>query len=516
MGTPASQTRAQTGSVTLVRSLRRPLSAGVLALTLAAGIGIAAPSVGATPSAGATPTISAAAPYIAPALDWKPCRSIAQCATLIVPAFWSDPTGPTIGLNVIKVAPPRLPQAPAIVVNPGGPGAPGAEFAITMSYALPVSITSAFAIVGLDLRGTGVTGHVDCASTAQLNAYYNAPQAPHTKDEAQALIAAGRSMTQGCLTKSPVAARNSSTANSVMDLEALRGALDQESLNYIGFSYGTYLGALYANANPSRVGRFLLDGVVDPTTNLSSLSKGQLDGFTQTIRAFAADCAGRRACPLGTSTSQALRRLNAWLLELNQHPLDVGRRELNESQALLAIFGSMYSPSWDALRSAIRQAMHSDGAMMLALADSFSGRSRRYSDGVAEAFFSITCQDSWKQPTLTEIQHNAREWSAASPIPEVARSFAWSSASCLSYPSTSTKPVINGKAVPPVLILGNTTDPATPLKWARSLHSQLPNSRLVTVNVVGHTAASRGITCVDMHIENYFLDGRLPPQGALC
>lgn len=471
----------------------------------------------------ASPDEPAMAPFYDQELTWERCAA-GRCAWLTVPLDYSDPTGPTIQVRVSRAGATGTPdqRIGSLVVNPGGPGASGLDFADYLAATLAPAVTAAYDIVGFDPRGVGQSAPVSCLTGAQTTRWLRTDVTPDNAAEQATLMRRAQQLADGCLRRTPQIARHLGTDDTVRDLDVLRAVLGDDQLHLLGYSYGTYLGTRYAELFPSAVGRFVLDGAVDPSLDLMEVSAQQSDGFQLALQHFARDCTRRANCPWKGGPSTVLAGLNSLLADLDRHPLPTHRPlRLVQSEAITAVFYSMYSPSlWPSLRVALGQAAKGDGLALAEMAayaaDEVSPN--RYATNMASAFPAIACWDSPPTPGKAELASTAASWAATARVPELARAMSWGNAPCSVWFGHSDVPPApaHSSTTAPLLIIGGTYDPATPYRWAKALHQQLPTSTLLTYRGDGHTVYGGWSTCVDQHVDAYLLRGTLPPPGATC
>lgn len=511
--------RSGSRSRLLVRQAAAVTTAGALLAAGSVTAAVAAPAI-------TGPAVAPAdlAPFYAQTLTWRPCADGMTCAWLTVPLDYADPAGSTVRLRIARVTAtgPAEQRQGSLVVNPGGPGASGTEFASYVASSVVPSVARAFDVVGFDPRGVGESAPITCMTGVQTTRWLRADPSPDTAAEERRLMSLARRLGQGCLRMSPEVARHVGTEDTVADLDILRQALGDERLNWFGFSYGTYLGTLFAERFPDRVGRFVLDGAVDPSLDVMEISRGQSTGFQRAMRRFAADCSGRSTCPYGGSTNAVLRGINRLLDRVDAAPMATrGPRDLVQAEALTALFYSMYSPTiWSSLRLALRQAANGNGSGLQFIADFATERigPNRYASNMASAFPAIACWDSPSPPGAGGLKAAARTWSRGVGVPEMARAMSWGNAPCSQWyghairvpaPATTT-------TTSPILVVGTTYDPATPYEWAVQLSRQLHTSTLLTYRGDGHTASGAGSRCIDGAVSAYLLTGVLPAAGTVC
>lgn len=463
-------------------------------------------------------------PQAAPA---APAADRRQCTWVTVPLDYAAPGGPTIRLRVVRWpatgSPATGPSAAgrSLLVNPGGPGASGIGFGAYVAASAP-DIAAAYDIVGFDPRGVGQSAPITCLTGAQTTALLRTDGTPTTPRQEAAYLAASKTVPDGCLALSPTLARNVGTDSTVRDMDILRGVLGDPVLNWLGASYGTYLGTRYIEQYPDRVGRMVLDGVIDPSLDAMGLSYGQSIGFQRAVTRFAEECARLRTCPYRGDASRIVMSINRLLARLVAHPMATSSgRRLVQAEALNALIYSMYSPLlWPDLRSALAAAVHGDGTDLQRISEAANEQTgpNTYASNSASAFPAIGCWDQPAPPGPDGLRAAARTWAAKATVPEIARALAWGNASCsLWFGHSPVLPApVTSTTTAPILLIGTTYDPATPLWWAKAVHTQLPTSTLLTFDGDGHTAFGTGSGCVDQNVTAFLVRGILPPSGTVC
>ena len=478
--------------------------------------------------AGASTSLATQAPLAASmhrvlakeALTWLPCGTRLECSTIKVPKDYARPALGTVTLALNRV-PARGQKKGSLVVNPGGPGVAGLDYAAYLASALPASVNAMYDIVGFDTRGTGASDPVTCLTGKQTTRWLRADPTPDTRTEERAYLKLASEISAGCLRRSPLVAPFVSSDATVLDLDSIRAALGEEKLNWLGFSYGTYLGALYAEKFPDRVGRMVLDGAVDPSLNAMQISQDQSDGFQRSLRSFARDCITHENCPSTVSARAVLNGVNRLLDQLDAVPMATrGPLPLNEAQAMTALFSAMYTPDrWQTLRQALSAAKQGDGSPLQRMAESASDQTgpNSYATNMASAFYAISCLDVPATPKLKGLAASAAKWSRNVPVPAMARAMSWGNAPCSYwFAHGSPRNAVQSSTDAPMLIIGTTGDPATPYSWAQALNRQLTTSSLLTFRGEGHTATANGNNCIDSSVADYLTTGTLPTQGKTC
>ncbi|GAA3749700.1 alpha/beta hydrolase [Streptomyces tremellae] len=498
------------------------------AVFAAAGLllsGCSSSSSGSDPSRGAGPANrEALARYYDQKLDWHACGTSGfQCATMKAPLDYAKPDGAQIGLAVSrKKATGPGKRLGSLLVNPGGPGGSAVDY--LRSYAgigYPAQVRARYDMVAMDPRGVARSRPVDCLTNRQMDAYTEVDQTPDDPREVTALTDAYKTFAHGCETRAAKLLPHVSTVEAARDMDIFRQVLGDKKLSYVGASYGTFLGATYADLYPKNTGRIVLDGAMNPALSSRDINLQQTAGFETAFESFARDCVKQAQCPLGTSSPRAAEnRLKAFFEQLDRRPLPTGQsRRLTESLGTTGVIAAMYDKgSWPQLRQALRSGLTGDGAMLLALSDSYYERSQNgdYSN-LMYANAAVNCLDlppAFTSPQQVEAALPAFE--KASPV--FGEGLAWASLNCAYWPTRATGSAHPAKAegAAPIVVVGTTRDPATPYRWAQALASQLDSGRLLTYDGDGHTAYGRGSACIDTAINTYLLDGTPPKTGKKC
>ena len=475
-------------------------------------------SVVSVPPATAAPTPDLSR-YYAQQLTWKGCGGSFECTTLTVPLDYAKPGGQDIRLAVIrlKASGKRL---GSLLVNPGGPGASGVASARAARVQFGEPLRETFDIVGFDPRGVGDSAPVRCLSGSRLDSYFAGDPTPDNATEEKQYLAAQKAFSAGCEDKSGELLPYVSTIDAARDMDVLRAALGDKHMYYLGSSYGTYLGATYAGLFPSRVGRLVLDGALDPTLTNQQLLLGQTKGFQVAFDSFVADCAKHSDCPLPKGQAAAEAKIAGLLRSLDANPIPTGQRgrPLTEGLATLGISEAMYAPEYfsQLLRSGLRQAFAGDGSTLLRLADFYTERAANGTyPNLLEANLAVNCVDKGSDSTVADVEQVKPDFIKASPV--FGPALAWGDVACAGWPVAAHRSVaIHAKGAAPILVVGTTRDPATPYAWARALASQLDSGRLLTFDGDGHTGYNRGSSCINRAVEKYLIQGVLPAEGLVC
>jgi pimeloyl-ACP methyl ester carboxylesterase len=460
--------------------------------------------------------------YYTQKLSWHSCDSGFQCATMKVPLDYAHPTAGDISLTMArhKAGGQGYKRLGSLLINPGGPGGSAVDYAEYAATTYPAPVRDSFDMVGLDPRGVARSTPVTCLTDRQMDAYTATDSTPDSPAEINALVAADKELAQGCEKDSGALLSHVSTVDSARDMDVARALLGDAKLNYLGKSYGTFLGATYAGLFPSRVGRMVLDGAMNPSLDAQELNSQQAGGFETAFDAFAANCVKSSGCPLGTSTRQAGQKINQLFAAWDAHPLNTGSsRKLDEALGTTGVIAAMYDQEqWPQLRDALTQAEHGDGSGLLALSDQYYERddSGHYSN-LMYANAAVNCLDLPAAATdPAQVEQQLAGYRKASP--HFGTSLAWAGLSCAYWPvkPTGEPHTIPAKGAAPIVVVGTTRDPATPYAWAQGLAAQLDSGTLLSYDGDGHTAYARGSQCIDGAINVYLLTGRPPAKGTMC
>ncbi|MFD3515898.1 alpha/beta hydrolase [Streptomyces sp. NPDC058657] len=473
---------------------------------------------------------AALAPYYAQKLTWKACGVPGfECASMKAPLDYAKPGSGSGGSGDIKLAVARKKatgpgkRIGSLQVNPGGPG--GSAIGYLQAFAAlgyPAPVRARYDMVAVDPRGVARSEPVQCLSGPEMDAHTQVDQTPDDAAETAKLSAAYQKFARGCEKRSARILPHVSTVEAARDMDLLREILGDTKLHYVGASYGTFLGATYAELFPGRTGRLVLDGAMDPSLAARELNRDQTAGFETAFQSFAADCAERQDCPLGTGTpAEAGTRLKALFTALDAKPARTKdrNRPLGESLATTGAIAAMYDEgAWPQLRAGLEAARSGDGSPLLALADSYyeRGPGGKYGN-LMFANTAVNCLDL--PPAFTtadDVRAALPSFEKASPA--FGESLAWASLNCGSWPlpATGRPHRIEAEGAAPIVVVGTARDPATPYKWAKSLAAQLATGTLLTYDGDGHTAYNRGSDCIDTAINTYLLEGTPPKDGKQC
>jgi pimeloyl-ACP methyl ester carboxylesterase len=453
-------------------------------------------------------------------LKWTSCYGQFQCSHLMVPIDYQELNKGRFVLKVLRFnARNQKKKLGSLVINPGGPGASGVNYAYNSQYIFSPEILNKYDIVGFDPRGVGLSEPIHCLTDKETDASYSANSKPKSKKQLETLLREARTYVSKCETRT-TNLLNYSTANSARDMDLLRSALGEKQLNYLGVSYGTYLGTLYAKYFPKNVGRMVLDGAIDPNSTSTEQNLTQAIGFDTALNAFIDDCFAKSDCPLGAPRSKAISQIISIFDKAAKSPLTGNPdRPVTESLVVLGTASALYDSTtgWPQLRDAIREAQSGAGTKFLALADAYTQRATdgTYGNNETDASFVIDCLDWRNVQSTAQMKSDAKTFATQAPV--FGPYLAYAGLSCQFFPVISEKRnPITAIDTTPIVIIGTTRDPATPYIWAEDLHKVIHNSRLISLDGDGHTGYGHGSNCVDSAVDAYLLSGKLPKKDLFC
>ena len=457
--------------------------------------------------------------YYAQQLEWSECSDGFECSSFSVPIDYANPADGAMQISVIRKLATGTAQG-SLVLNPGGPGGSGIEYTTYAEYVVSDTLRENFDIVGFDPRGVGFSTPVECLDDEQTEEYIALDGSPDDQTEIDQAQAMSELFGQSCATNSPDTYKFLDTISAARDVDILRALLGDEKLNWLGKSYGTFLGATYADLFPERVGRMLLDGAIDPTLTNEKLSFGQALGFELALTRFVDDCVTKSDCPLSASGAAGVSEVGDLLIELDANPisLDDGRL-FTQAMGTLGVVGSLYDKQygWPELRTNLGLAFDDDFSGLASSVDFYTGRQSdgSYKDNSNDAIAAVNCLDRPDRATTEETAALASEWKKVAP--NFGEYLAWSNISCSYWQAEATgvPKEITAPGTPTILVVGTVNDPATPYAWSQALATQLSKGVLLTLDGDGHTAYYQGSKCIDEIVDNFYLTGEAE-DGITC
>lgn len=470
------------------------------------------------PSASSSPVAGVLADYYNQQVDWKNCGD-ADCATITVPVDYSDPAGETVALAATRVKATGE-KIGTLFVNPGGPGGSAVDYARVADFIVAPEIRERYDIVGVDPRGVAKSDPIRCSTDEQIDEFMAADGTPDSPAEEQEIVDDSAEMGASCAASGDPLYAHMGTVDAARDMDIARAVVQDEAFNFLGKSYGTMLGATYAELFPERVGRMVLDGALPPSLDMVAISKGQAEAFEVALKDFVENCLTHDDCPLTGTADDGVQQVRDWLAGLDSDPITSGDRDLSEPLAAYAILSYLYFPAYDYddLRPALASAMNDrDAAPLLSLLDARISRDPdgTYLDNSTDAFYSVTCLDRPFTGTVDDVRRYAAEWAVTAPT--FGAALAWGMLPCKDWPATGDA-ITDTKAAGsnPILVVSTKNDPATPYQWGVQLADELENATLLSWNGFGHTAYFEQSSCIDDAVNAYLLQGTVPTSGFLC
>lgn len=481
-----------------------------------------APSLCSLPAIADSSQSASSPAFISPPLTWKPCRvaPTLDCSTLAVPLDYEKPAGETIGIAVNRLkATNSTKRIGVLLVNPGGPGGSGIDFAQRAAALFSQSVRASFDIIGFDPRGVGQSEGIQCLTPKQIDRFFAADPSPDSPAELDELFAVSSELASACTKKYGVEfLKQVGTRNVARDMDVLRVALNEETVSMLGLSYGSLLGATYADMFPQRVRAFALDGALDAPVSLDGRALEQAKGFERALRLFVDDCASRTSCSnrLG---KDPMVTIDDVLARVETKPMKVGRRKVGPGEAMLGLVRPLYSErrGWPQLEAALADAKDGRGAKLLALSDAYTDRGRDGTYGsLMESNVAVNCADVSSQPDRQHYARLAKQFVAVAP--HFGAALAYGNVVCAAWP---VKGAPNGwktpaKGAPTMLVIGTRNDPATPYVWAQQMAAGFERGVLLTWEGNSHTSYFSGNQCVRTKIDDYLIDQTIPRVGTTC
>ena len=452
---------------------------------------------------------------------WTDCAKGFLCADIRVPRDYAAPSGGYMDISVIEMpATDHSHRIGSLIVDPGGPGASGVEFVRSAIQAavFPDELRKHFDIVGFDPRGVNSSTAIRCIDNLDEQAKLD----PTPDDAAQikALVDSARNYARQCAKHNDTTLPYLSTDAVARDLDVIRAAVGDERLTYLGFSYGTLIGSLYADLFPDHIRAMVLDGAIDPAIDLRELRFGQAKAFEGALRDFLDYCSARQTCEFyeGGKSTQAFDTLMASIDKKSLPATVIGSsRRVGPGLAWFGVLAALYSTdTWPTLATALSLAKSGDGSLLMLLADPYRGRKANGSySNLQDAYTANTCLD-YAAPTDVKVYTSwARDLAAAAP--HFAPLLAYNDLPCAFWPvpAERTPKPVKAAGAPPIVVVGSTRDPATPYAWATALAKELDSGILVTREGDGHTGYQASL-CVRKAVDGYLLDLVVPKDGLTC
>jgi pimeloyl-ACP methyl ester carboxylesterase len=518
---------------------RRPrLVVGTLAAVVVATGGCTVPAFAPNGSGEADPGSTAGAdrPSVpGTRASWTPCSSVPKelvgrgaasmsydCASVAVPHDWNAPAaGGTYRIAMIRVrSKTQKNRIGSLLVNPGGPGASGIDTAVYLSYGqalggLPTAVTDQFDVIGFDPRGVGRSDPIRCISSTDQDATFAAVPDPVSQADFNDFVALNKKIATGCGQKYGDQLPSFSTEQAAKDMDALRAAVGDDKMSYLGFSYGTLLGATYAQLYPQKVRAMVLDGAVDPKLSYVQGSESQAKGFERAFTNFSTWCRQMPdRCPIAPDPRKAVTDAMAKAAVSPVRGLD--GREATPGWIFVAVISSLYTQSgWAALARAVDNLQRGSAKGIFGLADQYAERNPDGSySNLFDANLAVNCADAKDVPSVDEIRKLQSDWRKRYPL--FGAPLATEMLSCAFWPGAHDPyPVGPATGAPPIVVVGTTGDPATPYENTADLASMLGVGQVLTWEGEGHTAYPH-TTCIVRAVDDYLISLTVPPAEQRC
>ncbi len=453
-------------------------------------------------------------------LDWEMCGSIIECATVKVPMDYANPEGQSIDLALNR----RSVEGAAgnLLVNPGGPGGSGLDMvAESVPSMFSTDLQRAYNVIGFDPRGVGESSPVTCQSDAEIDEGRQGNLRAWVPEDQEEIVDDTEDYAAECSANTGDLLGHVDTVSAAKDMDVIRAVLGDAQLDYLGFSYGTFLGATYADLFPQNVGRFVLDGAMDPTSTASELALAQAVGFEKEIDAWLASCLESDACPFTGTVEEAKVQLQQFFAQVENEPMiSSDGRAVPIIDFINGFILPLYDDSsWSYLTDAMNAAINdADVDMILGFADLSADRQSdgTYASNSSDAFTAINCLDRPMDSSAETMQDEATELMRMAPT--LGKYLAYGSITCEAwdYDSTGTPATLDAPGSNEILVIGTVGDPATPYAWSEALAKQLDNATLLTYEGHGHTAYGRSNECITKSVDEYLIEGKVPEANTRC
>ena len=510
------------------------LLAAVVVATAGCTLPVLAPN-GDPDSAAPDPNASQAPAVPGTRASWRPCPDVPrelvgrgaagmtyECASVAVPRDWATPkTGQTYDVQMIRIrSRTQQNRIGSLLINPGGPGGSGVDTAVYLSFGealggLPTAVTNQFDIVGFDPRGVGRSDPVKCISNADQDETFALDPDPVSQADFDQVVTLNRRITEGCGQKYGDQLAYFSTEQAARDMDAIRAAVGDAKMTYLGFSYGTLLGATYAQLFPKNVRALVLDGAVDPKQDFVTSSEVQAKGFERAFTNFTAWCKATPAdCPIAPNARGAVTDAMAKAKVSPVHGSD--GRDATPGWIFVGVVSSLYTESgWQQLAKAVDDLQAGNARAIFQLADQYAERKPDGSyTNLFDANLAVNCADTTQAPPVDRIRQLQSEWRTKYPL--FGAPLALGMMPCALWPGKRDPyPVGPAVGAPPIVVVGTTGDPATPYENTAELADMLGTGRVLTWEGEGHTAYP-STPCIVRAVDAYLTDLTVPKAGLRC
>lgn len=461
-------------------------------------------------------------------LTWSDLGGGVDETMVEVPLDWANPAGESIEIAIARHRATAAAPLGSLLMNPGGPGGSGYDFvAYSAAYVVTPAVLEAYDLIGFDPRGVGRSTPIECTDGEQKDELlYGTFDDPYgSQGWIDAYTAEAKSWIDACRENTGDLLGHLDAGSVARDMDVIRAVLGDESLHYLGYSYGTYLGAVYAELFPEKVGRMVLDGAVDPLVDDLDALATQMAGFESAYRAFLAQCLASGGCPFTGTVDDAMAQTRDLISAAGESRIEArDGRILDEATIGTGIIDYLYAEFlWPNLQDMLADLKAGRVASTFEAADDYNSRvgAGQYDGNGYEIYTAVTCNEgTLGTDGVSPLEGLAR-------IEEEAPTLGWAAAlddyvaldvTCSNwpFPVAELPTAFDATGAPPILVVGTTNDPATPYAQAVSLAGQLASGVLVTYQGEGHTIYAQGVTCVDDTVDAYLLEGTVPEADPMC
>ncbi|HUH53323.1 MAG TPA: alpha/beta hydrolase [Microbacteriaceae bacterium] len=459
-------------------------------------------------------------------VEWEECGDGFKCATVSSPMDWENPDGKQISLYLVKQPAKGTNKLGTLFVNPGGPGGSGASFVReSINYAVGEELQQQYDVIGWDPRGVGQSSAVFCYDQAEMDEYlFGDPREfsdfKRGSDEwLEVARAEEKAFGEACLANTGELLGFVDTVSTVRDLDRLRQLVGDPKLNYLGYSYGTFIGALYADMFAQNVGHMVLDGALAPDVTLFEVVLMQQQGFEAATKTYLNECLSRSSCPFDGTVETAMAEIGELIEKVDKNPIQADDgRWVSSGTFITAIILPLYNEdNWPLLNDLFAEMREGQPDTAQFLADYYFSRNLGfYEDNSTEAFSAINCLDYPAGGDAEQMRKEAAQIAKAAPTFGPYAGFGDVSCEVWPFDGPKERGPVRAEGSAPILVIGTTGDPATPYAWAERLVQQLESGVLITNNGEGHGAYTSGNMCIDRTVEEYFLLDLVPSEDPDC
>jgi pimeloyl-ACP methyl ester carboxylesterase len=461
-------------------------------------------------------------------LTWRTVGERLDATSIEVPLDWSKPTGKTIKIAMSRHRATGQ-RIGSLLINPGGPGGSGYDFVEqSADYIVTPSVLARYDVIGFDPRGVGRSTPVVCYTDPkkQDQLLYGTYDQPYgSAGWAKQLDQREKDWVAACQKNTGDLLGHLDAASVARDMDVIRAVLGDTEMHYLGYSYGTYLGTMYAQLFPQKVGRMVLDGAIDPQVDQLDALATQMAGFDSALKAYLTDCLAKKSCPFSGTPDQAMTQVRTVLDTVDAQKLVASDgRKLDSATLGTGISETLYSEqSWPDLTQMFTSLRKGDADPVFQQADAYNGRtdSGHYDGNGNEIYTAVTCDETTIGTDGVDVFGDLAKLDAAAPI--LGKYFAYDDtavleAACDNWPVKPAKlpTTFDAPGAKPIVVIGTTNDPATPYQQSVSLSKQLSSGFLITHHGEGHTVYAQGDKCVDDTVDAYLIDGNLPASDPDC